>query len=51
MLMALINPYLEKFLQLSNSESDSDVEEKILAFISELEIYTNYIKTGKTDEN
>ena len=42
MLQMFLNPYLEKFLQLC----DEDTDQKVLDFISELESYTEYIKTG-----
>lgn len=44
MLTMLLNPYLEQFLQLSDEETD----DKVLNFITEMETYIHYIKTGKT---
>ena len=46
MLQMFLNPYLEKFLQLS----DEDTDERVLHFISEMESYFEYIKTGKISD-
>ena len=43
MLQMFLNPYLEKFLQLC----DEDTDQKVLDFIAEMESYSEYIKTGK----
>lgn len=46
-LKLMIQPFLNQFLQLS--ESDVDTDSKVIDFINEVESYINYIKTGQTE--